>query len=265
MTRIDRIEGRRLFGQDPASYDAARPGHPERVYAILRTRCGLSRNTRVLEIGPGTGQATRELLRRDASVVVVEPSEQLADHLAATLGDQIQVLRTALEDASLPPASFDLAAAASSFHWIDEAVGLEAIHAALHHGGWIALWWTLFGEGSAPDAFIRATTPLLEGLDSSPTKGTTGRPPHALVEARTAALDEGGFDEVEHELVRWRSSWDASGIRALYGSFSPILRLADDDRTRFLDEIALIAERDFGGRVERELTTSLYTARKPER
>ena len=33
MTRIDRIEGRQLFGHDPASYDAARPGHPERVYS----------------------------------------------------------------------------------------------------------------------------------------------------------------------------------------------------------------------------------------
>ena len=266
MTRIDRIEGRQLFGHDPASYDAARPGHPERVFAILSTRCGLSRNTRVLEIGPGTGQATRELLGRGASVVVVEPNEQLGHHLAATFGGDLEVLRTALEDASLPRASFDLAAAASSFHWIDEAVGLEAIHAALRPGGWIALWWTLFGEGSAPDAFIQATTPLLEGLDSSPTKGTTGRPPHALdVEARTAALDDGGFVEVEHELARWLASWGSSGIRALYGSFSPILRLPDDDRTRLLDEIGLIAERDFGGHVERELTTSLYTARKPVR
>jgi hypothetical protein len=76
-------------------------------------------------------------------------------------------------------------------------------------------------------------------------------------------LDTAGFVDVEHELVRFESSWDASGIRTLYGSFSPILRLDDEERTRLLDEIALIAERDFGGHVERSLTTSLYIARKP--
>jgi SAM-dependent methyltransferase len=264
MARIDPSQGRQLFGYDPASYDAARPGHPERVYETLATRCGLIREARVLEVGPGTGQATRRLLEHGASVVVVEPNEQLADHVAATFGDEVEVHRAALEDARLPGASFDLAAAASSFHWVDETVGLAAIHAALRRGGWVALWWTLFGEGSEPDPFIRATTPLLEGLDSSPTKGVTGRPPHALdVEARTAALDAAGLVEVEHELVRWKWSWDSSGIRALYGSFSPILRLEDDARTRLLDEIELIAERDFGGHVERALTTSLYTARKP--
>ena len=58
-------------------------------------------------------------------------------------------------------------------------------------------------------------------------------------------------------------SWDTGGIRALYGSFSPILRLDDDRREALLDEIARVAERDFDGHVERTLTTSLYTARKP--
>jgi SAM-dependent methyltransferase len=264
MARIDPSEGRQLFGYDPASYDQARPGHPDRVYEILAARCGLTRGAQVLEIGPGTGQATRRLLERGASLVVVEPNERLADYLETTFGEHITVLRAPLEDAGLPAASFDLASAASSFHWVDEVLGLATIHAALRPGGWIALWWTLFGEGADPDPFIRATTPLLEGLETSPTKGLTGRPAHALdVEARTAALDGAGFVDLEHELVRWESSWDSSGIQALYGSFSPILRLEDEKRRRLLDEIALIAERDFGGHVERALTTSLYTARKP--
>jgi SAM-dependent methyltransferase len=264
MARIDPSEGRQLFGYDPASYDRARPGHPDRVYEILVARCGLARTARVLEIGPGTGQATRRLLEHGASLTVVEPNERLADYLVTTFGEHVEVLRAALEDASLPPASFDLAAAASSFHWVNEAVGLATIRTALRPGGWIAIWWTLFGEGSDPDPFIRATTPLLEGLETSPTKGLAGRPAHALdVEARAAALDAAGFVDLVHEVVHWESSWDASGIRALYGSFSPILRLEDEERERLLDEVALVAERDFGGHVERTLATSLYTARKP--
>ena len=63
--------------------------------------------------------------------------------------------------------------------------------------------------------------------------------------------------------MRWSASWDTEGIRALYGSFSPISRLDDARRTEILDEVARIAREDFGGRVERTLLTSLYTARKP--
>jgi SAM-dependent methyltransferase len=262
---IDPREGRELFGSDPAAYDRARPGHPERVYEILVARCGLRVGASVLEIGPGTGQATRRLLDLGADpLVTIEPNEGLARYLDGSLGDRVDIRVAALEDAELPESSFDLATAASAFHWVDEPVGLGAIWRALRPDAWIALWWTLFGEGEGHDDFIRATSPLLDGLDSSPTKGEPGRPPHALdAEARIGALVETGFADVSHELVCWDASWHTDGIRALYGTFSPILRLEPAPRREILDEIARIAAQQFGGRVTRTLTTSLYTARKP--
>jgi SAM-dependent methyltransferase len=50
------------FDRDPDAYARWRPGYPDRLYAILERVCGLGLETAVLEIGPGTGQATRELL-----------------------------------------------------------------------------------------------------------------------------------------------------------------------------------------------------------
>ena len=84
------------------------------------------------------------------------------------------------------------------------------------------------------------------------------------IEARLQALDAAGFRHVEHEVTRWRANWDTRGIRALYGTFSPIARLDHERRTAILDGVARIAERDFGGRVERTLVTSLYTGHRPE-
>jgi len=265
MPRIAREEGRRLFGADPAGYDLARPGHAERVYEVLVARCGLRRGARVLEIGPGTGQATRRLLELGAKpLVALEPNSVLASFLRNALGDRVDVHETTVEDADLDPASFDLAAAASSFHWVEEDLALSRILDALRPGGWVALWWTLFGDGNVPDAFVEATSPLLEGLRLSPTAGEEGRPRHALdTEARSSALASAGFVAVDHELARWDASWDTAGIRALYGSFSPLLRLEEDRREEILDAIALVAERDFGGRIGRTLTTALYTARRP--
>jgi SAM-dependent methyltransferase len=262
---IHREEGRRLFGLDPAAYDAARPGHPGEVYDVLVQRCGLGPGTKVLEIGPGTGQATRRLLELGADpLVAVEPDRALAEYLSSAIEERAEIRIATLEDVQLPQAAFDLAVAASSFHWVREEVGLAKIFAGLRRGGYVALWWTLFGEGDRPDAFIEATTPLLDGLERSPTRGEPGRPAHALdTEARQAALRASGFEGASHELIRWRVSWDTSGIRALYGTFSPIARLDDARKAEILDGVATIAERDFGGRVERTLCTSLYTARRP--
>lgn len=265
VPRIERKEGRRLFGIDPAAYDSARPGHAERVYEVLVERCGLGPGAAMVEVGPGTGQATRRLLDLGADpLVAIEPDPALASYLDATLGGRVEVQIVALEDAVLPGDTFDLAAAASSFHWVEEDAGLAKLFAALCPGGWLAMWWTLFGEGGEPDAFITATSPLLQDLEASPTRGEKGRPAHALdSEARLAAFQAAGFEDAEHEVVRWCASWDTNGIRALYGTFSPIARLDEVRRAEILDGIARIAERDFGGRVQRTLRTSLYTARRP--
>ena len=263
--RIGREEGRRLFGLDPAAYDAARPGHAARVYEILVERCGLAPGTHVLEIGPGTGQASRELVRLGADpLVALEPNPALAAYLVDSLGARVDVRVEALEDAELLTEYFDLAVAASSFHWVDEPVGLARVVDALRPGAWIALWWTLFGEPGQPDAFITATSPLLENLQASPTRGVEGRPAHALdTDARLRALHAAGFEDAEHEVARWKGTWDTTGIRALYGTFSPIARLDETRRNELLDRVARIAERDFGGRVDRTLVTSVYIARKP--
>lgn len=265
MPQIDRVEGRRLFGADPAAYDFARPGHPDRVYDVLVERCGLEQGTAVLEVGPGTGQATRRLLELGADpLVAVEPDRALAEYLLLVTDERPDILIAPLEEVEIPKASFDLAVGASSFHWIDEGLGLAKIAAAIRPGGWWAMWWTLFGEGELRDDFMEAVQPLFADLARSPSAGEAGRPAFALdTDARLAALVNAGFEDLEHELVRWSAAWDTAGIRALYGTFSPIRRLDDARREEFLDDVARIAESDFGGRVERTLTTSLYTARRP--
>ncbi|MGH7540155.1 MAG: class I SAM-dependent methyltransferase [Gemmatimonadota bacterium] len=264
--RVDKSVGRRFFGEAPETYDAARPGHANEVYEILRERCSVGTGSRVLEIGPGTGQATRRLLELGADpIVVVEPDPALAAHLRAALADRVDVRVTALEDSELEPAAYDLAAAASSFHWVEEDVGLATILRALRPGGWIALWWTMFGDETRPDPFRQAIDPLFDDIPHGPSGPTEdGKPSFALdSEARFAALRAAGFEGPGHELFRWTRGWDTAGIRALYSTFSPISVLEPGRRTDFLDSVARVAEVEFGGRVEKPLVTSLYLARRP--
>ena len=52
---ITREFGRQAFGDDPANYDAARPGYPAWVFSTLREACGVGAGSAVLEIGAAGG------------------------------------------------------------------------------------------------------------------------------------------------------------------------------------------------------------------
>jgi SAM-dependent methyltransferase len=265
-----REEGRRLFGADVAAYERGRPGHPPRVYELLVERCGLAPGAHVLEVGPGTGQATRRLLDLGADIVAVEPDDRLAEHIRSV--GPVTVLNEPLEDMELPRDSFDLAVAASSFHWIDEDAGLAKLAAALRPGGWLALWWTHSGAEEPPNPFQQVLRPVIDELlatrgielEESPAVSAGGGPRFGLdVEGRLEALAHAGFEHMEHELIPWSHTWDAAGISALFASFSPIIRLDDEARAAVLDAVQAVAERDFDGKVELPILTSLYTARRP--
>ena len=75
-------EGRELFGWNSELYANARPGYPPRVYEILVERCGLAEGCRTIEVGAGSGQATKRLAEMGARpLVAVEPDRGFADAL----------------------------------------------------------------------------------------------------------------------------------------------------------------------------------------
>ena len=121
--RRERVRGA-IFHKDAAGYAAGRPGYSQEIFAALEERCGLGEGTRVIEIGPGTGQATGELLRRGAHVHAVEPGPALARHLLTEYpGERLEVTVSSFEDSVLPEAGADLVVAATSFHWVEPEIG----------------------------------------------------------------------------------------------------------------------------------------------
>lgn len=267
MGTIDRSEGQHAFGSDPEGYHGARPAYPERVFEILRQRCGLRSLCRTFEIGGGTGLCTRRLLEQGASpLVVVEPDERLVAFLTRALTG-VDVRVTTFESASLSPEWFDLGASASAFHWLDEASSLSKIGEILRDGGWWAAWWNLFFDGSRTDEFHQATRTLLAGLDRSPSWGFDGRPSFAMdTDARIANMRKVGvFEHIEFDTLRWSVILDSLQITRLYATFSPISRLDFERRERLLYNLGKIAEKQFGGEVELHITTPIYTAQRQVR
>jgi SAM-dependent methyltransferase len=259
---IERQFGRQAFGADPSGYHNARPDYPEWVYERLTARCGLRRNTAAFEIGAGTGKATHRLLELGADpLTVIEPDQRLADFLRLNnTSEALRVVVAPFEEARLEEKGFDLGLSATSFHWLDEERALARIVRLLRPGGWWAAVWNVFGDDSRPDPFHDATTRLLKG-PTGPSIGKGGMPYALDAEARLAALRyAGGFDIVDHSTSQWPLILDAEQTVALYATYSNVT--AHPDRERILAGLGRIARDDFGGRVIRNMTTSLYVARR---
>lgn len=256
----DRTAGRRVFGQDASGYDRARLPYPARIYELLQSRCGLREGTATFEIGPGTGIATRELLRLGADpLVAIEPDERLAGYLRENLtSPALSIENVTFEETNLSPARFDLGVAATSFHWLEQDLALEKVAQALRPGGWFAMWWNVFG--AKHDQFYDALEPIMK-----PIEHPLGKSVDSFSDDMAARIGDlrskCRFGDVKAETFRENVALDAARIRALFSSFSPIRMLAPERQIKILDEIEQVARDRFDNRVEREVRTIVYTAR----
>jgi SAM-dependent methyltransferase len=139
--RRDRAES---FGAVAAAYDRYRPSYPEQLIDDLMAR----RPGRVLDIGCGTGKATRLIAARGVEVTGVELDPQMAA-VAREHGLHVEVGR--FEEWDDRGRCFDLIIAAQSWHWVDPAVGGPKAARLLEPGGSLALFWN-FAE-LAEDAY----------------------------------------------------------------------------------------------------------------
>ncbi len=259
---IQRSEGSRLFGGNSAAYDAARPDYPAWVFTQLSGSGILTTGTATLEIGAGSGKATRALLERGADpLTLIEPDARFVPQLSR-LTDQFAarctIVTDRFEDAHLRDGEFQLVMAATSFHWIEPGNGLRKVRRVLRHGGTAVLVWHVFQQLGAHDAFHEATRSLLENLAVSPS-GTPNSVPFALDrEARREDALAAGFSDVEYAESRWTLTLDAAQVGALYGGFASIERLDPEPRRALLERLVTIASTTFEGRVERPMTTCMY-------
>lgn len=261
-------EGRSAFGLNSQGYDNARPDYPPRIYEILREHCPALPSARIFEIGAGTGQATAPLLALGSTMTAIEPDARLAAVLGARLrhyNQSFTILQTSFEECSLPSGGFDLGVAATAFHWFRQDSALAKVFRLLRAGGMWAMWWTVFGDPADMDPFQRRTQTLFRGLSRSPSHAVGSSRPFALNrDVRIAELQAAGFNNVTYEEIRWSTTLTTRQVVDLTATFSPVSRLPEAERTRFLNDIQRIADAEFSGMVPRNFVTAIYLGRKPE-
>ncbi|MGN6166831.1 MAG: class I SAM-dependent methyltransferase [Solirubrobacteraceae bacterium] len=143
-----------IFDRIASLYDRARPGYPPEAVCDLVQLASITGSSRILEIGCGTGQLTRDLAITGAAIRCVEPGPSLADIARANLTGyaNVEVLTTTFEELRDEPGSYRTVVSATAFHWIDPSVAFVKAAALLKAGGQLALMTNIHAaEGTHTD------------------------------------------------------------------------------------------------------------------
>jgi len=147
-------DGSNAFGGHAALYQRRRPSYPPSVFDALDRALEGPRECAV-DLGAGSGQATKELAERFARVTAVEPDARMAAQFAQR--PNVDVVNLGSEEADFRAGSIDAVIAATSFHWMDQKAVIAKVRNWLRPGGvFFPFLYDAFNvEGPAAEVFNR--------------------------------------------------------------------------------------------------------------
>jgi SAM-dependent methyltransferase len=217
---------RSVFDPVAQRYDASRPGYPDALFAAIESRARPLAGATVVEVGAGTGKATRELIGRGARVLPVDIGAGMLAQLRSRLPGVPAVVGDGI---ALPvqDGAADLVACAQAFHWLPLDRSLPEAVRVLRPGGAIALWWNVSEADDEP--WMRR---LGEQFRATPS-GSPGQEWPEGVEGPLRAT--GLVERVERVDLRWEWRVPLESYLGYVGSKSAVVRL-EADAEAFLDE-----------------------------
>jgi SAM-dependent methyltransferase len=249
----------RLFDQEAERYDRWRPRYPDVVIDALLGPEPLGRD--VLDVGCGSGLASRPIAARGAKVLGVELAPRMAE-VARRHGIDVEL--GAFEEWDAAGRRFDVVTSAQAWHWLDMPAATAKAASLLRPNGTLGLIWN---GGAHPDDLADAlearystlvppgTHRLFRGYganrSSDVRSGLTG-----VTEAITASP---AFGPASERWFPWTHHYLRDEWLELLRSSSEYAALDADLRHRLLDAIGATID-DYGGSFVMSFETVLIAA-----
>jgi SAM-dependent methyltransferase len=255
VTSLHEDRGRACsFGVDAERYDRSRPTYPAELIDFLVA----DHPQQVLDIGCGTGIASRLFQARGCQVLGVEPDPRMA---AIARRHGVPVEDGTFEEWDARARVLDLLISGQAWHWVDPVAGAARAAEVLRPGGRIALFWNAGRpEPTARKQLNEVYDQLAPGLDSySIALGNVD--PTRFPAATDGLRATGAFEEPELTSYVWRRESTVAHWLDQLPTHSDHSRLPRKRLTELLDTLA----EALGGPSARfavDYTTWLITARR---
>jgi SAM-dependent methyltransferase len=238
----DRAKRALVFGEVAELYDRARPSYPAALVDDVVAAIPSAGEARVLEVGAGTGKATKLFAARVASLVALEPDPAMAA-IASRHSDplgNVDVVIDRFEDWVTAGPPFDSILAAHCWHWVDPRVGFAKARSLVRRDGVLAAFWNV---------------PELEGNPLEPALTDVYRRCAPQLENKTSTTRASFADSFEHHpgfRVRatheydWEQEYSSAEYTDLLCTHSDHHLLPEDERAALIDGVRVAIEASGG-------------------
>jgi SAM-dependent methyltransferase len=218
------MSGRALsFGVVAEAYERFRPGYPAELFDMVMRYAGRPVRT-ALEIGAGTGKATRLFAQRGVTVTAIEPDRAMLAELRKHVPANVKAVQAAFEDLQ-PGESYGLVYAAAALHWTNPAGRWSRMAALLEPGGVFASFGgpVQLAESAVEEAVRAARAPFLESDEIPSPDGTP--PGHYMQWPGTELQRSEWFADVQQSVIERRLTMSARDYVGHLSTISAYLEL----------------------------------------
>ncbi len=256
---------RSTFDQVPDHYHASRPHYPVQLFERLIKDTKLAPGASILEIGPGTGQATKPLADRGYNITAVELGPQMAEKAREVLAgySNVQIVTGAFERTELPKDEFALILSATAFHWVLDEYKYTKTHDLLVNGGHLAVIHTVHTCDGNGDQFYHSSKPFFDRyipFEQQANLYTQSEPPKLASLRSTEKFDPNLFTFVSYSAFPMVIKYTAQQYLDVLSTYSMMIALSKTDRDKFFHRIANIINKLPGGTLEKHYAMTLTIA-----
>jgi ubiquinone/menaquinone biosynthesis C-methylase UbiE len=258
----DESKLRTMFNEIAELYNSARPIYPQMLFDKLLQEIHLAPDAKLLEIGPGTGQATKPLAKIGFDITAIELGSELAKIARRELKDypNVNIITSAFEDIELPSNTFDLVYSATAFHWIKPDVRFLKPFNLLKPSGHLAIIHTEHISDEINNGFFEASQPIYNkyGLSDSNNRFQ----PSTFADLRPTVIDKNLFSLNYFKAFPITNTYSAKQFTDLLSTYSPQRAMTSEQRQAFLNDIAKLINEKFGGSIDRRFAMTLLIAKR---
>ena len=253
------LERSRLFDQEAERYDRCRPTYPD---VVIDELLGPEpKGLEVLDVGCGTGIASRPMADRGAKVLGVELGPGMAD---IARSHEIAVEVGTFEDWDAAGRSFDRVTSAQAWHWLDMPIATAKAASLLRPEGGLGLIWN---AGAPPDDLADALEDVYSTVVPIGIHGLfRGYAAHRTTDAKSgldgeldAITANPDFDAATEDWFPWTQRYQRDEWLELLLTNSQYPALEPNLRHRLLDAVGTTID-DYGGSFVMSFETVLIAA-----
>ena len=138
------MEFRKVFDTIPEQFDKYRPRYSKELFDYLISYAEIGTGKSILELGPGTGQATDPILKTGCDYHAIELGEHLFQKMIEKYGhyENFNIVNDDFITHDFGKEKYDLIYSAATIQWIPEQIAFSKTFELLKPGGILAMMLT---------------------------------------------------------------------------------------------------------------------------